>query len=45
MKGEKGAAIDYERMDEIEVRTDIWHVISFDRLAHPSTFWLRDLRG
>lgn len=45
MKGEKGAVIDYEHMDEIYAGTDLRHVISFDRPAHPSTFWLGDLRG
>lgn len=32
-------------MEEIEAGTDIQHVISSDRHAHPSTFWLGDLRG
>lgn len=32
-------------MEEIEAWTDIQHVISFDRPAHPFTFWLGDLRG
>lgn len=44
-EGKKGAVIDYEHMEEIEAGTDIQHVISFDRPAHPSTFWLGDLRG
>lgn len=44
-EGKKGAPIDYEHMEEIEAGTDIQHVISFDRPAHPSTFWLGDLRG
>lgn len=44
-EGKKGAVIDCEHMEEIEARTDIQHVISFDRPAHPSTFWLGDLRG
>lgn len=43
-EGEKGAVIDCEHMEEIEARTDMQHVISFDRPAHPSTFWLGDLR-
>lgn len=34
-----------EHMEVIEAGTDILHVISFDRPAHPSSFWLRDLRG
>lgn len=45
MKGKKGAVMDYEHMEEIEAGTDIQHVISFDRPAHPSTLWLGDLRG
>lgn len=45
MKGEKGAVIDDEHVEEMGAGTDIQHIISFDRPAHPSRFWLGDLRG
>lgn len=32
-------------MEEIQAGADIQHVISFDRPAYPSTFWLGELRG
>lgn len=36
----EGAEIDYQHMEEKEAGTDVHHVISFDRPAHPACFWL-----
>lgn len=39
IKGEKGAVMDDEHMENTEAETDIQHVIGSDRPAHPSRFF------